>query len=187
MRVGYTSWYHGKASSLKWKSKNYIPSFYWYRLWNICANFFKSKPCYMIHFDTLTCVHVCTNSHTQIHILNTHTHTQKQSKAYGSRYTAIITQWTSTGMPGTTQTLNPGAANPPVAGLVTHRRAVPVSWIEIAEPEVSQWPHTANRDKDSWVFASPVTPGTQLGGLLPQLTPGHEVPIQQMGRLEQCE
>jgi len=30
-------------------------------------------------------------------------------------------------MPGTTQALEPCGANPPVAGLVTHRRAVQVS------------------------------------------------------------
>ena len=46
--------------------------------------------------------------------------------------------------------------NPPGAGLVTCRRVVQVSRIEIAEPEVRQRPHTAKQDKDSWAFASPV-------------------------------
>jgi len=88
-------------------------------------------------------------------------------------------------MPGTTQALKPCAANPE---LVTHRRAVQVSHEEIAEPKVPQQPHTAKRDKDSRAFASPVYIRyplmSQLGGLL---TPGHQVPIQQLGRLEQCE
>jgi len=56
-------------------------------------------------------------------------------------------------MPGTTQALEPCAANPPGAGLVTHRRAIQVSWIEIVASKVSQRPHTAKQDKDSWAFA----------------------------------
>jgi len=77
-------------------------------------------------------------------------------------------------MAGTTQALEPCAANPPGAGLVTCRRAVQASQIEIVEPEVPQWPHSAKRDKDSWAFASPVYTRypmmLQLGGMLPQLT-----------------
>ena len=86
-------------------------------------------------------------------------------------------------MPGTSQALEPcawGRAGDP-------QRTVQVSWMEIAEPKVPQQPHTAKQDKDSWVFASPVYTRyplmSQLGGLLPQLTPGHQVPIQQLGRL----
>jgi len=41
------------------------------------------------------------------------------------------------------QVLEPCVANPPGAGLVTCRRAVQVSWIEITESEVPQQPHTA--------------------------------------------
>jgi len=41
-------------------------------------------------------------------------------------------------MPGTTQALEYFAANPPGTGLVTHRRAVQVSQIEITETEVPQ-------------------------------------------------
>jgi len=85
------------------------------------------------------------------------------------------------GMPGTTQALEPCVANPPGAGIVAHRRAVQVSW---TEPEVPQWPHTTKRDKDSWAFASTVCTRypliLQLSRLLPQLTPGHQVPIQQL-------
>jgi len=45
----------------------------------------------------------------------------------------------------------------PVKTLVTCRRAVQVSRIEIAKPKVLQQIHTAKRDKDSWEFASPGT------------------------------
>jgi len=48
--------------------------------------------------------------------------------------------------------LKPCAANPPGAGLVTRRRAVQVSWIEITEPKVPQRPHTAKRD--NWAFVN---------------------------------
>ena len=49
----------------------------------------------------------------------------------------------STGMSGTTQKLEPSAANPPGAGLVTCRRTVQVSQIEVAEPKALQRPQTA--------------------------------------------
>ena len=59
------------------------------------------------------------------------------------------------------------------SGLVTHRSLM----------------DRMKQDKDSWVFASPVYTRyplmLQLGGLLPQLTPG---PVfKQLDRLEQCE
>jgi len=72
-------------------------------------------------------------------------------------------------------------ANPPGAGLVTHRRTVQVSWREVAEPMFHNDPNTTKRVKDSWAFASsdytwyPLM--LQLGELLPQLTPDHQVPI----------
>jgi len=66
--------------------------------------------------------HMCT------HI---HTHTQCKSKAYNSHYISLSEP--STGMPETIQTLEPCVANP---GLVTRRRAVQASQIEIAECKV---------------------------------------------------
>ena len=84
-------------------------------------------------------------------------------------------------------------ANLPGAGLVTRRRTVQVSQLEVVEPKVPQQPHTAKQDKDSWAFASPVYTRyplmLQLGGLLRQLTPGHHCrsPFIQLGRLEHCE
>ena len=64
-----------------------------------------------------------------------------------TKLTAAVTQLLppsdSTGMSGTTQTLEPSAANPPGAGLVTRRRTVQVSQIEVAEPKAPQRPHTA--------------------------------------------
>ena len=97
--------------------------------------------------------------HQNTRFSHTHTHarTKKQSKVYGINYTAIATQWTSTGMPGTTQALEPCVANPPGAGLVTHRGAVQVSQIEITEPNVPQRPHTAKQNKDIRAYASPGT------------------------------
>ena len=126
-------------------------------------------------------MHVHTHAHT-------HTHkSQKKSKQslrqpLQNCCCPVNQHW----MPGTTQTLKLCAANPPGAGLATHRRAVQVSRIEMAEPEIPQQLHTAKQDKDSWAFASPVYPLiSQLGGLLPQLIPGHQFPFQQLGRLEQ--
>ena len=43
-------------------------------------------------------------------------------------------------MPGTNESLNPFAENPPGAG---HRRIVQVSQIEVMEPTDPQQPHTA--------------------------------------------
>ena len=77
-------------------------------------------------------VHVHSHTHT-------HTHTkQKKKNAYSSCKPSD-----NTGMPGTTQTLEPSAANPPGAGLVTRRRTVRVSQIEVEEPKVPQRTHTA--------------------------------------------
>jgi len=63
-----------------------------------------------------------------IKLLSKHTHTKQKAKL-----TAAVTQLLppshNTGMPGTTQTLEPSTANPPAAGLVTHRRTVQVPQI----------------------------------------------------------
>ena len=97
-------------------------------------------------------VHTHARTHARTH---THTHT-RQSKAYGSHNTVIAAQYTNTGMPGTTQPFKPSVANPLRAGLVTHRRTVQVSWLEVTEPVVPQQPHTSKQDKDSLEFASQV-------------------------------
>jgi len=57
-------------------------------------------------------------------------------------------------MPGTTQTLESCAANPPGAGLVTQRRIVQVSQIQVEEPTVPQRLHTTKQNKDSICFPS---------------------------------
>ena len=107
----------------------------------------------------------------------------RQSKAYGSHanhsYCHPMNQhW---GACAPLRHLSLVQANPPVAGLVTCGRIVQVSQIEVAEPKAPQQLHTAKRDKDNWAFASPVYTRyqlrLQLGGLLPQLTPGHQFPI----------
>ena len=58
-------------------------------------------------------------------------------------------------------------ANPPGVGLVTRRRTVQVSQLEVVEPKVPQQPHTAKRDKDM-----------QLGICFPSL---YQVPIYTAG------
>ena len=84
------------------------------------------------------------------HWIHTHTHTHT-NKAYSSRYIAIATQYTDTGMP---QALEPCAANSPGAELVTCRMTVHVSQIKVTEPTV--WStHFSKQDKDSWAFAFP--------------------------------
>ena len=86
-----------------------------------------------------------THTHTtHTHTLHTHT-THTQSKA---KLTAAVTQLLppsdNTGMPDTTLTLKPSAANPPGLRLVTSRRTVQVSQIEVAEPKA---PHCLTRDR----------------------------------------
>ena len=58
----------------------------------------------------------------------------KQSKKLTAAVTQLLPPSDSTGMSGTTQTLEPSAANPPGAGLVTRRRTVRVSQIKVEEP-----------------------------------------------------
>ena len=74
----------------------------------------------------------------------------KRAKA---KLTAAVTQLLppsdNTGMPGTTQTLEPCVANPPGAGLVTCKRTVQVPRIEATEPKAPQRPHIAQREMDS--------------------------------------
>jgi len=68
--------------------------------------------------------------------IHTYTHTHTQTKAYGSRYTAIAIQRTNTGqMPGITQALEPCMAKPPGGGASNPPQ---VSQIEAAEPTVPQ-------------------------------------------------
>jgi len=56
------------------------------------------------------------------------------------------------------QVLKPCAANSPEVGLVTHKAAVQISLIEIAENEVLQKKsHATKQDKDSRAFVFPGT------------------------------
>jgi len=76
---------------------------------------------------------------------HTHTHTHTQSKAYGSHakhsYCCPVNQHWDACVPLGHYSLV--QANPPGTGLVTHRRTVQVSQIEVKEPKVPQRPHTA--------------------------------------------
>ena len=76
-----------------------------------------------------------------------HTHTHRHTKQKKAKLTAVIIQLLlpsdNIGMPGTTQTLESSVANPPGEGLVTCRRTVQISQIEVAEPKAPQQLHTA--------------------------------------------
>ena len=76
-----------------------------------------------------------THTYTHIHL---HTHTKLTTAV-----TQLLSPSDNTGLPDTIQTLEPSAANPPGAGLVTCRRTVQVSQIEVSEPKALQQPHTA--------------------------------------------
>jgi len=82
-------------------------------------------------------------------------------------------------------------ANPPGAGLVTTGGLSKSHGERSRNLKFFNDSNTTKQDNDSWEFASPVYARyplmLQLGGLLPQLTPGHQVPIYQLCRLEQCE
>jgi len=82
-------------------------------------------------------MHARANTHTRAH--TPYTHKAKLIAAV----TQLLPPSDNTGMPGTTQTLEPRAANPPGAGLVTHRKTVRVSQIEVTEPKAPQQPCTA--------------------------------------------
>jgi len=92
----------------------------------------------------------CTHTRARAHT-HTHTHTCAQSKkaTYSKFDPPIAIQWINTGMPSTTQSFEPCAANPHGAGIITFRRAVQVSRIEVAEPKVPQQPHTAKQENDT--------------------------------------
>ena len=92
-------------------------------------------------------MHAYTHMHTQTHAhmytytlthRSTHTHIQKAKQGLQQ----LFPPSDNTGMPGTTQTLETSAANPPGVGLVTRRRTVQISQVEVAEPKAPQRPHT---------------------------------------------
>jgi len=106
-----------------------------------------------------------------------HTHTQSKAKAkLAAAVTQLLPPSDNTGMLGTTQTLEPSATNPPGAGLVTRRRTVQVSQIEVAEPKLHNGLVLLNK---RWTVEH-LLPQIytryplmlQLGGLLPQFTLG---------------
>jgi len=70
-------------------------------------------------------------------------HTCKSKAKLTAAVTQLLPPSDSTRMSGTTQTPEPSVANSPGAEVVTRRRTVPVSQIEVAEPKTPQQPHTA--------------------------------------------
>jgi len=85
----------------------------------------------MCHIKKITHTHAHTCTHT-------HTHTTHTSSKQAKPVAAVIQLLVPTGIPRITQVLEPCAADPPGAGLVTCRRVVQVSRIEIVEPNITQ-------------------------------------------------
>jgi len=77
--------------------------------------------------------------------------------------------------PGTTQTLEPGAANPPEAGLVTNQQEGYPGLTDKRNRKFTQYPCTTKQEKEHLLPRYPMM--LQLGGLLDT--------SQQRGRL--CE
>ena len=125
------------------------------------------------HPHRINTLHTHTHAHYQH--TQTQTHHTHTSKAYGSHtkhsYCHPANQDWDACAP--LRRLSLVQANPSGAGIVTHRRSQEERPLN---PRFHNGLNTAKRDKDSWVFASPVNSRyplmLQLGGLLPQLTPG---------------
>ena len=115
--------------------------------------------CTCMQTQTCVCTHVCTHTHIHTHVYtftytHSHTHTfaltqNKKSKAYSNHakhsYFLPVNQHWDASAPLRHSSL--AQTNPSGAGLVTHRRTVQVSQIEVIEPKVLPWPHTAKQDK----------------------------------------
>ena len=82
-------------------------------------------------------MYACMAMHSHVRTRTHPVHTHKKAK-----FTAAVPQLLppsdNTGMPGTTQKLGSSTVNSPGAGLVTHRRIVQVSQIEVVEPKAPQ-------------------------------------------------
>ena len=93
------------------------------------------------------------DTHTYTH---THTHAQSLQQPLHGYCLPVNQHWDAWHQVLKPCVANPCMTNPSEAGLVTKRRAVQVSRIEIAETKVPQQPHTART----------------VEHLLPQFTPG---------------
>jgi len=135
------------------------------------------------HPHAHTHTHMHTHSHRHTHTC-TCTHTRTHTKK--AKPVAAVTQLLPpTEMPGITQALEPCAPNSPGAGIVTRRRAVQVSRIEITDP---MFPNRLVRQGQLDIcFASlhevPIGVTTEWAASLVDTTT--RSPIQQLGRLEQ--
>ena len=91
--------------------------------------------------------------------MRTHTHTHPKAKSCKTQLLPSAPRYL--------RNLSIVQANPPGAGLVTHRRAVQVSHTE-RSPKFHNDPSTAKQDKDSWAFAYPVNTNTHTIFHLPK-------------------
>jgi len=88
------------------------------------------------HLDTIV---ECEETASAKAVPHTHTHKAKQSLRQPCETQLLLPSERALGCLCTTQEFQ---ANPPGAGLVTHRRTVQVSQIKVAELKVLQRPHT---------------------------------------------
>ena len=128
--------------------------------------------------------------------LHTHAHTRTQSKAMQSLWQPCKTQLLLPSKPAlrfqcTTQALQSCAGKPSWSRSSNPQENCPGFTERSQNQKFHNNPNIAKRDKDIWEFASPVNTRypllLQLDRLLPQLILDHQVPIIQLGRLEQCE
>ena len=141
----------------------------------------QNKFLYLDTSTRSTCMcYVCTHTHARTHVLTharTHAHTSKAKPSVA----VLARSCLPLGHLCTTQVLigvSVGRAGP-----VTRRRLYHVPRVKVWAPKVHLQSCTFNCcvRHGPLVFASPVNTKyplmLQLGGLLPQLTPGHQVPI----------
>jgi len=121
------------------------------------------------HTIYYTTIHTRAHTHTTLHY--THKHEAKPTAAFTQ---LLPPSEPALGYLCTTQAIESRVVNPPGAGVVTHRRAVQVSRIEVTELKFHNNPNTTKQDRNSWAFASPGTHWCY--SWVAQLSPGPHPP-----------
>jgi len=139
-----------------------------------------------IHAQTHSLTHSLTHTHTHTRArAHTHTHarTQKAKSPAAAKWSRQPSD-PALGYLGTTQALRAGASKPPGGGLVPHRWSCTMPQGDGVGTQSPTWTSPIS---ETWtavwhlLLASPVYTRyplmLHLGGLLPQLAPGHQIPI----------
>ena len=104
------------------------------------------------------------HGHTLLYVrIHTHAHMYAYSKAKLTAATTqllLFSEWTLGCLALYTQKLKPCASNPPGAGLVTCRRTVQVSWIEVEKPKSSTTTSLLNETRTVEIVPPQFTLGT---------------------------